>query len=383
VRILLVAPQPFYQERGTPIAVQVLAQTLCGMGHQVDALVYHEGKDVQIPGLRLIRAGRPPGIHNVPIGISWQKLVCDLWLIAKLIKLLRKNEYDVVHAVEEAIFPAAVFNLFTRHKLVYDMDSSLADQLTDKWRPLRPLRRVLNFIERAAVRRSQVVFPVCEDLAAKVRPWVGADRVVVLPDVPVGDGPTGDVIENLRTVVGEQAVLALYVGNLERYQGMGLMLEAFAVCPAQNVHIVVIGGEAEHIKQHRERAKALGVDSRVHFLGPRPVAQLSNYLAQADILVSPRTMGTNTPMKVYSYMQAGKAILATDIRSHTQALDATCAELAAPQPAALGQGLARLAQDPELRRRLGTAARERVDQEYSLAAFKRRVQDGYRRLALA
>lgn len=384
MRILLIAPQPFFEERGTPIAVQVLAKTLCGLGHQVDVLVYHEGKDIHIPGgLRVIRAGRPPGVRNVPIGISWQKLVCDLWLIAKLIGLLRRNTYDVVHAVEEAIFPAAVLNMFTGRKLVYDMDSSLSDQLTDKWRLIKPLRNLLRLIEKAAVCRSHVVFAVCEDLAEKVRPWVGPDRVVVLPDVPMESAPHTEAIEDLRTVVGAEPLLALYVGNLEHYQGIDLLLEGFQQSQTQNVHLVVIGGETAHVSQYRQRAQSLGLAGRVHFLGQRPVAQLSGYLAQADILVSPRTLGQNTPMKIYSYMQAGKAILATNIRSHTQALDATCAELAAPQPSAVGQALTRLALDSELRSRLGSAARERVEKEYSLSAFKRRLQAGYRLLAPA
>lgn len=383
MKILLVAPQPFYQERGTPIAVRLLVETLCGMGHQVDLLVYHEGEDIEIPGMRLIRVGRPPGVGNVPIGISAKKLVCDLWLVWRLIGLLRRNSYDVVHAVEEAIFPAVVLNLFARSKLIYDMDSSLADQLTDKWRPLRPARRLLQWIERAAVRRTHAVFAVCEDLAAKVRPWVGPDRVLVLPDVPMANNHATGPVEQLRSLIAPGATLALYVGNLERYQGIDILLEGFAAAKAPDIGLVIIGGEAAHIAHYTARAQALGIADQVKFLGPRPVANLGGYLSQADILVSPRMMGQNTPMKVYSYMQAGKAILATDIRSHTQAFDGTCAELVPPTAEGIAAGLQRLAKDPELRKRLGAAAREKVEREYSLQVFQRRVQDGYSRLLLA
>ena len=111
LKILLVAPQPFYVERGTPIAVRLLATTLCEFGHSVDLLAYHAGSEIQVPGLRIFRARRPPGVGHVPIGISWQKLVCDLFLVARMFGLLRRNRYDVVHAVEESLFPAVVFNL--------------------------------------------------------------------------------------------------------------------------------------------------------------------------------------------------------------------------------------------------------------------------------
>ena len=60
VNVLLLAPQPFYRERGTPIAVRLLAEELCSAGHAVDLLVYHAGEDISFPGLRLLRAAAPP-----------------------------------------------------------------------------------------------------------------------------------------------------------------------------------------------------------------------------------------------------------------------------------------------------------------------------------
>jgi glycosyltransferase involved in cell wall biosynthesis len=383
MKILLIAPQPFYEERGTPIAVRLVAETLCDFGHQVDLLVYHDGEDVHFPRLRLFRAPRPPGVTRVPIGISWQKIVCDIWLIPRLAGMLLRGNYDVVHAVEEAIFPAVILNLFARRKLIYDMDSSLVDQLTDKWRPLRTVHRLLRLIERTAVRRSHVVFAVCEDLAAKVRPWVGAERVIVLPDVPISGAASDQPAEDLRSLVGRDSVLTLYVGNLERYQGIDLLLDCLATPAAKDARLVVIGGQPSHVAQYRQRAQALGVGERVTFLGPRPVSLLPRYLAQADVLVSPRILGQNTPMKIYSYMQAGKAILATDIRSHTQALDSTCAELVAPCAEALGQGLQRLIEDSQLRRRLGDSARAKVESQFSLSTFKHRLRHGYSKLLTA
>ena len=382
MKILVVAPQPFYEERGTPIAVRLLVETLCDFGHDVDLLVYQQGQDIDFPRLRIIRAGRPPGIQNVPIGFSWQKLVSDLWLTATMLRLLFTRRYDVVHAVEEAIFLAAAFNLLSRRRLVYDMDSWMSQQLTDKSRTLQPLRPLLVGIERLAVRRATVVLPVCEDLAQVVRGWVDPQRVFLLPDVPMGDAEPNGVDESLRAVAGPDALIALYVGNLERYQGIDLMLEGLAQLPRDTpIQTIVIGGSTADIETYCARAAQLGLGDRVHFLGPRPVANLNAYLAQADLLLSPRTLGQNTPMKVYSYMQSGKAVLATAIRSHTQVLDGECAELVAAEPAAWAAGLARLAGDAEHRRRLGAAARFKAESEYSLPAFRARLQQAYVKVA--
>lgn len=377
MKILMVAPHPFFQERGTPIAVRLVAETLCDLGHTVDLLVYHEGSDISAAGLRLFRAGRPPGIGAVPIGISWQKLVCDIWLVRRMIGLLRAGRYDVIHATEEAVFPAAVLSRLLKKKLVYDMDSSLSDQSTTKWKLLRPLRPLLERIENGVVRRADLVLPVCEDLADKVRHAARSGAVHVLPDVPVGDNAGTTTVDDLRTLIDADSLVCLYVGNLEAYQGIDLMLDGFAACAAQNVELVVIGGEAQHIDVSRRRAESLGIDARVHFLGPRPIDQLPGYLEQSDILISPRALGQNTPMKVYSYMNAGRAILATRIRSHTQVLDEACASLVEPTAAGLAAGLERLGTDESLRGRLGAAAKEKVEREYSLPAYRRRLSAAY------
>jgi glycosyltransferase involved in cell wall biosynthesis len=317
-------------------------------------------------------------VGHVPIGISRQKLICDLWLIAAMLRLIRRNDYDVVHAVEEAVFPAALILAFGRAKLVYDMDSSLSDQLTDKWRPLRPLRGLFELIERSAVQRSATVLAVCEDLAVKVRCWIDSTRVVVLPDVPMGDPQSPVEVESLQSTVRAGSVIAMYVGNLERYQGIDLLINGLAKVPASvPLDTVIIGGDPVHVAQCRARVAELGMADRVHLLGARPVAALGGYLAQAEILLSPRILGQNTPMKVYSYMQSGKVILATDIRSHTQALDTTCAQLVRPEPDALARGLEQLVKDPVLRRSLGESARDKAEREYSLPVFQSKLKRAY------
>ena len=147
--------------------------------------------------------------------------------------------------------------------------------------------------------------------------------------------------------------------------------------------LVVIGGSAADIARYGERAAALGLAERVRFAGPRPVSALGGYLAQADLLVSPRTVGENTPMKIYSYLASGRPVLATDIGSHTQALDASCALLVRPDPGCLAAGLRALAEDPALRERLGAAGAARARARYSRDAYRAKLREAYALLAPA
>ena len=383
MNVLLLAPQPFYRERGTPIAVRLVAETLCALGHAVDLLVYHEGEEISYPGLRLLRAPAPPLVREVPIGFSAKKLACDAALTASFLRLARPGRYDVVHAVEEAVFPAAWLRRRHRAAVVCDMDSDMVDQLIGT-SPLRGLlRRPLEAIVRRTLGACDLVLAVCPSLADRAAALCPSVPVRVLEDIPLTEAPPPSV-EDLRARFDIRGPLALYVGNLEPYQGIDLLLNALATPGSEApVTLVVIGGSPAEVARYGQKAAALGLAGRVHFTGPRPVRELGGYLTQADILVSPRTLGENTPMKIYSYLASGRSILATAIGSHTQALDASCAVLVRPDPGCVAAGLRRLAEDPELRERLGRAGAARAAERYSRAAYREKLSAAYALLGTA
>lgn len=382
MNILLLAPQPFFIERGTPIAVKLLVQSLCSSGHQVDLLTFHEGSDIQLDGLRIYRTMRLPFVTDIPIGLSWKKLLCDTLLGFKAIWMNLRRRYDVIHAVEESVFVGCVIRLLRpKVRLVYDMDSSMADQLVEKWPRLVNVAKVFHAFEGFAVRRSDLVLPVCQALADKVTEYAPGKLVTVLQDVALeGDEEAADV-DDIRNVTAAGSVIALYVGNLEHYQGLDLALEGFAQLePDGRLSMVIIGGSADDISIYKDKAEHLGIAAHTHFLGPKPVAQLMQYLVQADMLLSPRVKGQNTPMKIYSYLASGKPILATDIQSHTQVLDQSRSLLVRTESLDFANGLRQLLEEPELRRRLGKAGAERARKHHTYEAFHAKLEGAYDQL---
>ena len=136
---------------------------------------------------------------------------------------------------------------------------------------------------------------------------------------------------------------------------------------------MIIGGVEAHIAALKQRAEGLGIAEQVSLMGPRPVERIGQYLAQATVVCSPRTKGRNTPMKVYSYLDSGRPLLATRLPTHTQVLDDGIAMLVEPEPADMARGIHTLFADPALRARLAAAARERVQAEFSPAAYRRKL----------
>ncbi|HSN86526.1 MAG TPA: glycosyltransferase, partial [Thermoanaerobaculia bacterium] len=168
MRILLLAPHPFFQQRGTPIAERMLVTTLTAHGHEVDVLTFHEGDDLDIPNCRIHRIPRIP-LDRVRPGFSAKKLACDAVMLWAALRRVRRERYDLVHAVEESAFMALLARRLFKIPYVYDMDSGLARQMMDKFAFLRRLRRLMEGFEKAAIRGSVATLTVCKTLEDQAR----------------------------------------------------------------------------------------------------------------------------------------------------------------------------------------------------------------------
>ncbi len=379
MKLLFLAPQPFFTNRGTPISTRAAIEVLGAMGHTIDLLTYHEGEDTRIENVTHHRTMRPPMVGSVPIGPSWQKLLCDFLMTIKAVLMARRNGYDVVHAVEEAAFMAWFIRLVYGVPFVFDMDSWMSLQLVEKSKLLTPIAWVFNWMEKRTVRRSQGVLAVCPalvDVALKHHP---TGNVALLPDIPFTGGDNTDLPEALTTATGTRL---MYVGNLETYQGIDLMLDGFAKIADNHPDAVllIVGGSAQHIKQYKTKAADLCEKGRVVFVGPVPIESLGAVLSFADILVSPRTLGNNTPMKVYSYLQSGKPVIATRLSTHTQVMNDEVSVLVEPNPDAMAGGMATLIGSAEKRRQIGSAGKTYVEREFSEQRFRQRLEDFYNNL---
>lgn len=384
MKILLLAPHPFYQERGTPIAVDLLLTVLSRRGDQVDVVTFHEGAEKTYLGVTLHRIPRLPGMRGIRPGFSFKKLVCDVFVLAKALRLAARGHYQVVHAVEESVFMAMLIRLCLRTPYVFDMDSSLPQQMTEKFRALAACSPLLKWFEGRAIRHALAVVPVCDTLADIARPYAPRklcllrDVSLLAPEHPPIGGPTaGGELPPALSALPHPCFL--YIGNLERYQGLDLLLDSFALLLKSGVQasLVIAGGKEADIRHYQEKASIVGLGENVRFLGPWPIGRMAELFAVADVLVSPRIQGNNTPMKIYSYLQSGKPILATDLPTHTQVLTPATAVLAVPTPARFAAGMRRLIEHPDQGQELARRAKILADAQYSRPVFERTVLELY------
>lgn len=346
MRILIIAPQPFFTIRGTPLAIRELASTIIKLGHRVDILTFHMGED---SGLNVYRTKLfSKIIKSIPPGFSLGKLILDLVLLPKALFLILKNRYDVVHCVEESAFFISWFKWIRPFLFIYDMDSDIPKQLG--WSFLKGL-------EKFAIKRADAVVTICPVFTNKVKRLCPGKPVFQIEDVSVADE-----IPQIERRDHEKRIL--YTGNFEKYQGVELLIEAFKTIKQDDTVLVLVGEEGKE------------EDNRIIFAGKRPIAEMSILMQSADILVSPRILGENTPFKIYSYLASGKPILATNIVSHTQILtNGENALLVEPTVEGIAGGLTRLLKDSDLAKRLGSGARRLFTDNYTRACYERKVKD--------
>ena len=387
-RVLLVSPQPFFEERGTPLRVLQMIRSLCAGGAEVHLASYHLGTAVAIEGLVHRRAPRVPGLHHIAVGFSWRKLVLDAVLALHVWRLLLGRRFDAVHCVEESIFFVLPLARLRGIPTIFDLNSSVAHQLeyggTIRWRPLVVAARAL---QAAALRGSKLAITVGRALTDEGVRGVGSTiPVAEIEDCPVAplDVRVDPVaLTSLRRELGLAGhPVVVYTGNLAGYQGVDLLLESVPVLLRRrpDARLLIVGGDRMQIDAMKAGLTERGHAGAVVFAGPQPASHMSTWMALGNVLVSPRRGGRNTPLKLYSYMASGVPVVATDLPTHTQVLDRDTALLCAPTPEALGNAMADVLDTPATYEVLAANARRRVEEQYSPAAFQRKLLDAYARL---
>jgi glycosyltransferase involved in cell wall biosynthesis len=188
-----------------------------------------------------------------------------------------------------------------------------------------------------------------------------------------GDAPRAGSGLAIRTTLGlgDTTPVILYTGTFEAYQGLDLLYAAMreVIAERPDARLVMVGGEPAQIESARGAVRALGLGEVVIFTGQRPFEDVPAYLDAADVLASPRSTGTNTPLKIYQYLRSGRPVVATRLRTHTQVLSDDTAFLAEPTPPAFGAAILAALRDPAAARAVGDRARSLAETKYSEAAY--------------
>ncbi len=380
MKILMIAPEPVFRRRGTPFSVRDRCRGLAELGHTVDLLTYPFGEDFRIPGVTIHRTRHFPGIRDVKIGFSWSKIPLDGLLFVKAFLALRRTRYDCIHTHEEAGMMGAILGARFKIPHLYDMHSSLPQQFENYGTTTaRPVMAFMRWAERFILKRSQAIIAICPHLREIALEACPEAPVHVIENLALIDDekPAPETVDAVRKENDLEGRFVIgYTGTFEINQGLDLLLDGFSRFSGKNPDPVLflVGGTPEQIDAVRQHAGELRILEKCRFPGNQPVERMPEIMAVCDVLASPRKIGTNTPLKLYSYLKSGVPILATNLLTHTQVLDDRTAVLTEPTPDGIADGLQKLFGSPELRKELGAAAMEKERHHYSYSAYLKKLK---------
>ena len=230
MKILMISPQPFFEPRGTPISVYQRLEALSALGHEIDLITYHVGKDVEFPNVRIHRVRKIKMIQHVRVGPSRAKILLDVLVFFKAVAMLFRNRYDVIHSHEEAAFFSMFLAWFFHTRHLYDMHSVLSNQLTNFDFGNKPIFvRIFELLEKLVIRSCHAVITVGADLEEYVRRVAPGVRVVMIENIALHAYETHvlpDAVKELEKNLNLQGRLPIvYTGTFERYQGLDMALE--------------------------------------------------------------------------------------------------------------------------------------------------------------
>ena len=380
MNILMIAPEPIFEPRGTPLSVVGRLKALSDLGHRIDLLTYPMGQDVDFPGLKILRIPRIPGIKRVKIGPSLAKIPLDIGLIVMTAIRLLKKKYDVIHTHEEAGFWGMVFSFLFRIPHIYDMHSSLPQQLTNfRFTESRILIGIFKRFEHSVLKSAQSIITICPDLHDHVRKTCPEKDSVLIENVVdyseiFGEKDRSSEIRERLELDGR--VVALYAGTFESYQGLDLLIQSAQEIVSDNPSILflMVGGHQDQVAFYKARVVDTGLDEHFIFTGQVTPNQVNSYIRCADLLLSPRISGTNTPLKIYAYLRSGVPIVATRLLTHTQVLNDEVAVLTDPDSQGFAQGIRDAVHDSTRMKRLVRKAKQLSEDKYSYSVYVHKLQ---------
>lgn len=234
-------------------------------------------------------------------------------------------------------------------------------------------RRLVRF----ALSRARLIVTNSEGTAAALRahyPRLHAPTQSVPNGVDISYFELPQTAAEARRHLGleEDAALVCYLGSLEAVghdKGVANLIRAMAELrlEAKRCIAYVIGGPEAAVERARQLAESVGVSSRVRFTGPVPHAEVPMYLRAMDAVAIPypRTgyaATTSSPIKLFEFLAAGKAIVAADVASLRAYLSERTAEFFEPEnPTDLARALAEVLGNADRRRELESAARAEAE----------------------
>ena len=373
MKILVIAPSPFFSDRGTHIRILEEAYALEARGHDITIATYHIGKDLPQELQSKIDVRRIRRLlfwyKKLEAGPDWQKIILDLLLIKKAFFLARTQRPDIIHGhLHEGVLIGWLVQkaLFWRNiKLVGDYHGSLTKEMhSHGYLSIPPLPRVFRAIEKFINNLGDRAVTSSWDNAEDINAVRTKNKVTVLPD-----GTRLRMFENLTSKrelqkmygIPEGKVVVTYTGALIPNKGIRYFLEALPLVAAkyESAHFVIAGFPVDQIAEYLDKPV---FKERATIISPLPYFDLPKILRLSDIGIDPKDPSVRQASgKTLQYMGAGIPTVVFDTENNREYLGGSGTYATEYNPESFAQAIGVLVESAELREERGLEAHKRAE----------------------
>ncbi|MEX2054887.1 MAG: glycosyltransferase family 4 protein [Candidatus Andersenbacteria bacterium] len=384
-RILILAPTPFFADRGCHMHIAEQAYALQRLGHEVAIVTYHLGRDLK--DLKTYRTVRIPWYRQLGPGPSWHKFYVDPLLLLKALKVARHFKPDIIHAhLHEGCVLGIALKKILGIPLVFDVQGSLTGELIAHNFPLVRsglLKQWWYGLERFIDNRADVVLAQSTEMRSELlerfkvpstKLFMAYDGVNTQVFRPGQRDP--ELVKEFNIPADKKVVV--YLGGLSPYKGVDSLLDAFPLVlkAAPNTFLLLMGYPNE--EKYRQRVQAMGLTDHVRITGRVPYEEAPRYLTLGDIAVAPKRSQTEANGKIYNYMAAGLPTVAFDTLVNRDILGDLGAYVhGIDDVQGLAAAIIDLLKDDAVRAKLSEEVRRKAVQEYSWDGVARRITEAY------
>lgn len=365
----MLAPTPYFADRGCHVRIYEEARALRSLGHDVRIVTYHLGRDM--PGIPVYRIHHIPWYSKLEAGPSLHKLYLDVLLFFKAALLVPDFRPDIIHAhLHEGASIGFLLRKLTGLPLLFDYQGSLTGECIDHGFfsgssvTAGIFRRIELMINRSA---DAVITSSSAGAAEFTSVWqIDSSRVTALIDGVDTDIFHPGAQNEARALLGidRDIPVVAYLGLMNRYQGTDLLLDSIEIIKSKglNVHFLIMGFPDE---RYREAAKARGLSDMIRFTGKVDYKDAPLMLSVADIAVTPKLSPTEANGKIFNYMACGLPVVAFDTPVNREALGDSGIFAEYGDAGDLAAKLIELLDDRDLRASLANQVRTKAINDHS------------------
>jgi glycosyltransferase involved in cell wall biosynthesis len=340
-------PLPLARARGIQAAHTVVELAKQGIGVEL----YHVPAGAH--PIRHYGMEPPPNLHVHRVSRSLLPLLdrphSNRFFVARLLRATSGLPGAPLVMVRHLKLASLLLERAPQARLVYEAHEVFADTAPSDTAKLRQQE------EAQVTRQAQAIVCNSAATASRLRNLYGAPRRLEI--IPNGVDRPASLPEKDWARAGRHIV---YAGSLFPWKGAGDLVAAAAFL--EGCRIELVGGEPEQVHELASSTPRFGAE--IMLTGQVPHARALERLAEACIAVLPNRPDADSaftsPIKLFEYMAAGCAVVASDLPPIREILDEDEASWAKPgDPASLAAAIRALASDPARARSLGARVREK------------------------